>query len=61
MIGIPLFADQFRNVAAFVEKEMMVKIDIDKLSEESLDSAFQALLHNPVYKSVIDLFINIQL
>ncbi|XP_001603747.1 UDP-glucuronosyltransferase 2A2-like [Nasonia vitripennis] len=50
MIGIPLFSDQFRNVAAFVDKEMMVKIDLDKLSEETLDSALRAVLQNPVYK-----------
>lgn len=50
MIGIPLFSDQFRNVAAFVAKQIMIRIDFDKFSEESLDSSLQALLYNPVYK-----------
>ncbi|XP_001600831.2 UDP-glucuronosyltransferase 2C1-like [Nasonia vitripennis] len=50
MIGIPLFGDQFRNVAAFAEKGMLIRIDLKQLSEELLDSSLQTLLRNPAYK-----------
>ncbi|OXU17534.1 hypothetical protein TSAR_014640 [Trichomalopsis sarcophagae] len=50
MIGIPLFNDQKKNAEVFVAKQMMIKIDFDKLSGKLLESALRAMLHNPIYK-----------
>ncbi|XP_023245843.1 uncharacterized protein LOC106639852 [Copidosoma floridanum] len=50
MIGIPLFSDQFRNCKLFVAKQMMVTISLEKLSEQTLDSALQTVLYDPIYK-----------
>lgn len=49
-IGIPLFGDQFSNVDTLVKKEVMIRIDLDQISEQTFDSALDALLNNPDYK-----------
>ena len=50
MIGIPLFSDQFRNVAAFVDKGMMVEVDYKNFNGKSLDKALNAVLHDSSFK-----------
>ena len=52
MIGIPLFADQPRNVEAFVAKNMTVKILLKDISEKTLDNALNAVLKNPKYRYI---------
>ena len=48
MIGIPLY--QFRNAESFVARGMLIRIDYENLSEETLNSALDDALHNPSYK-----------
>jgi glucuronosyltransferase len=50
MIGIPLFADQFNNINAYVAKNIAVKLDIDRITEENMDAALSAILYDPRYK-----------
>lgn len=50
MIGIPLFADQFRNAEALASKKILVPIAFDQLSEISLDEALVTLLYNHSYR-----------
>lgn len=50
MIGIPLYYDQHRNLAIFVEKKMATVIDFDNLTTASLDEALTKILTNPMYR-----------
>ena len=50
MIGIPLFADQPRNVEAFVAKNMSIKLLLSDISEKTLDTALDNILNNPKYR-----------
>ncbi|KAJ8676543.1 hypothetical protein QAD02_012330 [Eretmocerus hayati] len=50
MIGVPLFADQPRNVEALVAKNMSIKLPFDELTEESLDAALATILFDAKYK-----------
>ena len=50
MIGVPLFADQPRNVEAFVAKNMSIKLLFNELSQETLDKALQSILFDPIYR-----------
>ena len=50
VIGIPLFADQPRNVGTFVTKSMGLKIDITNITSSSLDWALNEILTNPKYR-----------
>jgi len=50
MIGIPLFADQFNNIDAYVAKNVAVKLNIHKITEKDMDAALNAILHDPRYK-----------
>lgn len=52
MLGIPFFGDQHRNVDGLVAKQMMIKIYWEEFSEESLDAALHALIHEPIYRYV---------
>lgn len=49
-IGIPLFSDQFGNVDSLVDKGMSIRIDLDKISEKTLDLALWTVLSDPEYK-----------
>ncbi|XP_032669493.1 UDP-glucuronosyltransferase 2C1-like [Odontomachus brunneus] len=49
VIGIPLFADQHRNINMFVYKGMGVKLYYDKLSEKIMDAALNTVLNNSSY------------
>ncbi|XP_051166286.1 UDP-glucosyltransferase 2-like [Leptopilina boulardi] len=50
LIGIPLFYDQFFNVGILVKKNMAIELDINKLTEHSLDKALTEILNNPIYR-----------
>lgn len=50
ILGIPLFADQPRNIEIFRERGMAVEIDINNLTSESLDNALSEILKNPKYR-----------
>ncbi|XP_072755634.1 UDP-glucosyltransferase 2-like [Anoplolepis gracilipes] len=50
MIGIPLFADQFMNVNAYVARNVAVKLDFNKMTEKDMDAALNAVLWDPLYK-----------
>lgn len=49
VIGIPLFADQHRNINMFVHKGMGVKLYYMDLSEEVMDAALNTVLKNSSY------------
>ncbi|EZA59829.1 UDP-glucuronosyltransferase 2C1 [Ooceraea biroi] len=49
MIGMPLYADQFKNVDASVARKIAVKLDVHKMTEEDMDAALNVILHNPRY------------
>lgn len=50
IIGIPVFADQVRNINIFVEKNMAVLVDIENINEETMDAALSAVLNDPKYR-----------
>ncbi|XP_001603802.1 UDP-glucuronosyltransferase 2A1 [Nasonia vitripennis] len=50
MIGVPIFADQPRNVASFVAKNMSIQLQLEDISEETLDAALKAILFDPKYR-----------
>ncbi|XP_026823932.1 2-hydroxyacylsphingosine 1-beta-galactosyltransferase-like [Ooceraea biroi] len=49
MIGMPLYADQFKNVEACVTRNVAVKLDVHKITEKDMDAALNAILHDPRY------------
>ncbi|XP_025158517.1 UDP-glucuronosyltransferase 2B1-like [Harpegnathos saltator] len=52
VIGIPIFADQYRNVNVLVHKGMGVKLRYENLSEETMNVALSTVLNNPSYMEV---------
>ncbi|XP_076375313.1 UDP-glucosyltransferase 2 isoform X5 [Megalopta genalis] len=50
LIGIPLFADQFININTYVRANVAIGLDLDTLTEEKLDKALNAVLHDPQYR-----------
>lgn len=52
MIGIPLFADQSRNIEIFVAKNMSVLLNIEEITEETLDAALNIVMGDYKYKCV---------
>lgn len=53
MIGIPIFGDQERNVHEGKTKGYMVHVSYSDLTEETLSSAIEEVLHNPTYRNNI--------
>lgn len=53
MIGIPLFADQFINIDAYVARNIAVKLDVNTMTEKDFDVALNAVLRDPKYKYTI--------
>ncbi|RLU27472.1 hypothetical protein DMN91_001276 [Ooceraea biroi] len=53
MIGIPLFIDQFKNMEACVTRNVAVKLDVHNITEQNMDAALNAILHDPRYKENI--------
>ncbi|KAG7207216.1 hypothetical protein KM043_008894 [Ampulex compressa] len=54
IIGLPLFADQQRNVNIFVHKNMGLRVDIEDIKEETMDAALRELLYDPKYKKAVE-------
>lgn len=50
MIGIPLFADQFTNIDAYVARNIALRLDVATITENSMDAALNAILWDPLYK-----------
>ncbi|XP_011171057.2 UDP-glucosyltransferase 2 [Solenopsis invicta] len=50
MIGIPLFFDQFNNINACVAKNIAIRLDVDTITEKSMDAALNAILKDPLYR-----------
>ena len=50
MIGLPIFTDQFSNVEIYVRKSMAIRINYDKINEESLDKSLNLILSDPKFK-----------
>lgn len=49
IIGIPIYGDQYFNVAQAVRNGLGVKIDFHNITEESVSSAIVDVLTNPVF------------
>lgn len=49
MIGIPVYGDQYRNIAVAVGQGYALQLDVDKLSEQALLNAVNEILGNPCY------------
>ncbi|XP_023245856.1 UDP-glucuronosyltransferase 2B19-like [Copidosoma floridanum] len=50
MVGIPLFSDQPRNVASFVDKNMAIMLGLDDLKTDIFSKALNAILTDPKYR-----------
>lgn len=50
MIGMPVFGDQIKNINTLVEKNVAVLVDIDDITEHSMDAALNAVLRDPRYR-----------
>lgn len=50
MIGVPLYGDQAQNMEFYLGKNVAVILSPDHLTEENWDAAFNAVLHDPIYK-----------
>ncbi|XP_039309140.1 UDP-glucosyltransferase 2 [Solenopsis invicta] len=50
VIGIPLFLDQFTNINAYVVKNIAIRLDINEITERSMDAALNAILQDPLYR-----------
>lgn len=50
MIGVPLFGDQYCNVAAFAAKNMTIKLELADLDTDFFGKAINAVLNNPKYR-----------
>ncbi|XP_038175760.1 UDP-glucuronosyltransferase 2B17-like [Arvicola amphibius] len=50
MIGIPLFAEQYDNIAYMVAKGAAVSLDFRTMTKTDLLSTLEAIIDNPVYK-----------
>ena len=50
LIGMPIYGDQFSNVRIIVNKNMAVRMDYRKITEETLDKALNEVLNNPIYR-----------
>lgn len=47
MIGIPVFGDQYQNIANLVNAGSAELLDISKVTEETVSLKFNALLNDP--------------
>lgn len=50
MIGIPIFADQTKNIKIMVHKNMAFLMSLDDINERTMSTALNALLYDPKYK-----------
>lgn len=49
MIGIPFFADQYRNIFRSIKAEVAVKVEIKKASSDLIKAAILEVVNNPKY------------
>ncbi|PSN57261.1 hypothetical protein C0J52_02523 [Blattella germanica] len=49
LVAVPLFGDQFHNVANYVQEGVAVKLDYPTINKENVLSALKAVLDNPSY------------
>lgn len=55
IIGIPLFGDQFQNVALLVERHKIGRmLDINNITIESVRDVLEDVLRNPMYKENVE-------
>ncbi|KAK0092120.1 hypothetical protein PV326_002160 [Microctonus aethiopoides] len=54
MIGMPLFGDQFSNIALYTKRNMALRLDMKNITEESIYEALHEVLTNPKYKKFAD-------
>lgn len=50
VIGIPIYGDQYFNVAQAVRNGFAVKVDFHNISEESISTAITEILTNPTFE-----------
>lgn len=50
VIGIPLYGDQFRNIATLTSKNVAVEINYKNITRESLTEALTTILNDTKYK-----------
>ncbi|KAK9306716.1 hypothetical protein QLX08_002634 [Tetragonisca angustula] len=50
MIGMPLFADQFINIANYMRHNIAIALELKTLTEEKMDNALNAILNDPKYR-----------
>ncbi|XP_010850427.1 PREDICTED: UDP-glucuronosyltransferase 2C1-like [Bison bison bison] len=50
MVGIPLFGDQYGNVARVKAKGAAVELDLQRMTSSDLLNALKAVINNPIYK-----------
>ena len=53
VIAVPIMGDQFVNAKVAVEKNFGVLVRWHEVTEESLDTAIQEVLHNPDYNTAV--------
>ncbi|KAF3424245.1 hypothetical protein E2986_12283 [Frieseomelitta varia] len=51
MIGMPLFADQFINIANYMRHNIAIELELETLTEEKMDNALNAILNDPKYRN----------
>ncbi|KOX67539.1 UDP-glucuronosyltransferase 2B4 [Melipona quadrifasciata] len=51
MIGMPLFADQFINIANYMRHNIAIELELKTLTEEKMDNALNAILNDPKYRA----------
>lgn len=50
ILGIPLFADQPRNIETFKRRGMALELDMKNLTVAALDNALHEILKNPKFR-----------
>lgn len=50
VVGIPLFADQFPNIRKIVDIEAGVSLDFEYMTNDTIFTAVNEVLHNPKYR-----------
>lgn len=50
IMGIPMWDDQFENVDLCVKKNIGVRIDLNEITEKTLDMALKRILKNSTLK-----------
>ncbi|XP_013139129.1 PREDICTED: UDP-glucuronosyltransferase 2B17-like [Papilio polytes] len=53
LIGIPLISDQWYNVEQYLYHKIGLRLDIDKITEETLESAINTILNDNSYRENI--------